>query len=94
MLAEGGEVYYDTEDFMKIGIFTDSHYSSAEVSCGRRYNNKSLAKIKEAYAAFEREGCALAVCLGDLIDTEVTVELEVENLKKIDGVIRVREIDK
>lgn len=72
---------------MKIGIYTDCHYSSAEVSCGRRYNNKSLAKIKEAYAAFEREGCALAVCLGDLIDTEVTVELEVENLKKIAEVI-------
>ena len=72
---------------MKIGIYTDCHYSSAEVSCGRRYNNKSLAKIKEAYAAFEREGCALAVCLGDLIDTEAMVEQEIENLERVAGVI-------
>ena len=33
---------------MKLGIFTDSHYSSATVSCTVRYNSKSLTKIKKA----------------------------------------------
>ena len=30
---------------MRIGIFTDPHYSSKEVSCGVRYNSLSLKKI-------------------------------------------------
>ena len=33
---------------MKIGIFTDSHFSSAEVTCGNRYNSRSLEKIRRA----------------------------------------------
>ena len=55
---------------MKLGIFTDSHYSSQKVSCGNRYNSKSLGKIKTAYAFFESQKCYLVVCLGDLIDKE------------------------
>ena len=33
---------------MKLGIFTDSHYSSQEVTCGNRYNSRSLEKIRKA----------------------------------------------
>ena len=73
---------------MKIGLFSDAHYSSAALTCERRYNNKSLGKIEQAYRFFEREGCALAVCLGDLIDTEATVEQEKENLARVGQVIR------
>ena len=73
---------------MKIGLFSDAHYSSAALTCERRYNNKSLGKIEGAYRFFEREGCALAVCLGDLIDTEATVEQEKENLARVGQVIR------
>lgn len=73
---------------MKIGIFTDSHYSSRELTCKKRFNNQSLRKIEIAYAAFRREGCALAVCLGDLIDTESTVEKEIENLSQIASVMQ------
>lgn len=73
---------------MKIGFFTDSHYSSKEVTCGKRYNSRSLEKIKQAYFFFEKEKCDLVVCLGDLIDRESNHEKEVENLKKIADIIR------
>lgn len=59
---------------MKLGIFTDSHYSSHEITCEKRYNSRSLEKIKEAYALFEKEKCDLAICLGDLTDKEDTLE--------------------
>ena len=73
---------------MKLGIFTDPHYSSQVVTCGNRYNNQSLRKIKEAYATFADAGCDLIVCLGDLTDTEDTHEKEMENLRQIAQVIR------
>lgn len=55
---------------MKLGIFTDSYYSTAEVTCGKRYNNKSLEKIQEAYKHFQTEKCDFVICLGDFIDKE------------------------
>ena len=73
---------------LKIGIFTDAHYSSKEVSCTRRFNNQSLRKIQEAYEYFERGLCDAVICLGDLIDTEDTVEKEIENLSLIAQVIK------
>ena len=72
---------------MKIGFFTDPHYSSQDVTCGNRYNNKSLVKIKEAYAFFEKEQCDLIICLGDLTDSDVSHEKEIENMKEIAAVI-------
>jgi len=68
---------------MKLGIFTDSHYSSAEITCGRRRNSRSLDKIREACARFAAERCDLILCLGDLTDTEDTFEKECENLRAI-----------
>jgi predicted phosphodiesterase len=59
---------------MKLGLFSDAHYSSAEVTCDRRQNNRSLEKMKEAYRIFEEAGCDLVVCLGVLTDTEDTYE--------------------
>ena len=72
---------------MKIGMFTDPHYSSAEVTCGVRYNSRSLEKIKKAYEYFEKENCDLVICLGDLIDHEDSHGLVVENLKAVSEVI-------
>ena len=72
---------------MKLGIFTDSHYSSQEITCGNRYNSRSLEKIKQAYCYFEEEKCDLVICLGDLTDKESTHEKEVENLSKIAQII-------
>lgn len=68
---------------MKTGIFTDSHYSSAELTCGKRFNSKSLAKIKEALEYFRAEECDLVICLGDLIDSENEHENEIKHLEEI-----------
>lgn len=72
---------------MKIGLFSDPHYSSA-ASTGPRLNNQSLRKIREAYDSFAEQGCELVVCLGDLIDTEPTPAKEAENLAAVGKVIR------
>ena len=68
---------------MKIGIYSDPHYSSQELTGGNRYNSRSLDKMKAAYADFTAAGCDLIVCLGDLTDTEDTHEKEVENMRQI-----------
>lgn len=68
---------------MKIGLFSDPHYSSQEVTCGNRYNSRSLDKMKAAYGDFAAAGCELIICLGDLTDTENTREQEVANMGKI-----------
>lgn len=73
---------------MKIGIFTDSHYSSQEITCGKRYNSRSLEKIKQAYRFFEEKQCDLVVCLGDLTDRELSHDKEIENLRSAANVIR------
>ena len=72
---------------MRIGIFSDPHYSSQEITCGKRYNSRSLAKIRAAYAHFERMHCDLIICLGDVTDTEKTTEKEIENLREISAVM-------
>ena len=72
---------------MRLGIYADPHYSSREVTCGKRRNSMSLEKIRDACRFFERENCDLAVCLGDLIDSEDDHEREIENLGKVAGVI-------
>lgn len=73
---------------MKIGIFTDSHYSSAKLTCDKRYNSESLRKIREAFDYFLKENCNLVICLGDLTDCEKGHDQEIANLKKISNVIK------
>lgn len=73
---------------MKLGIFTDSHYSSHALTGRNRYNSQSLRKIKEAYAAFEKAQCDLVICLGDLTDIEDSHQKEASNLREIAQVIR------
>lgn len=77
---------------MKIGLFTDSHYSSAPLTCGRRYNNQSLRKIEEAVGEFAKAKCDLIIVLGDVTDTETSRELEIENVKKIARVLNAAKI--
>ncbi len=72
---------------MKLGIFTDSHYSSAELTCGCRYNSRSLVKMEEAYRIFEDAACDLVLCLGDLTDTEASYDKECENVRACVAVI-------
>lgn len=68
---------------MKIGIWTDSHYSTAEITCWNRYNSASLKKIYHALLHFHQQHCDLAICLGDLIDKENDHEQEKANLLQI-----------
>ena len=68
---------------MKIGLYSDPHYSSQEITGGNRYNSKSLAKMTAAYEDFKAAGCDLIVCLGDLTDTEDTTERAVANMKEL-----------
>lgn len=70
---------------MKLGIFTDSHYSSAELTCSVRRNNLALGRIKRAMEHFKREKCDLVICLGDLTDSEDTYAAEEANLREIAG---------
>lgn len=68
---------------MKLGIFTDSHYSTAKVTCRNRFNSESLYKIEKAMQYFQAEKCDLVICLGDLIDREKEHAQEVLNLQKV-----------
>lgn len=68
---------------MKLGLFSDPHYSSQKQTCGRRNNSRSLEKIKQALVHFEQQDCDLILCLGDLIDSEDTHEKEIANLISI-----------
>ena len=68
---------------MKIGLYSDPHYSSQELTGGNRYNRRSLDKMRAAYADFTAAECDLIVCLGDLTDTEDTHEKEAENMREM-----------
>ena len=68
---------------MKIGLYSDPHYSSQEITGGNRYNRRSLDKMRAAYEDFIAAGCDRIICLGDLTDTEDTKEQEVANMREI-----------
>lgn len=68
---------------MKIGLFSDPHYSSQELTCGNRRNNLSLGKMRKALEHFRTEGCDRVICLGDLTDTEDTKAKEEANMAEI-----------
>ncbi len=72
---------------MKIGLFSDSHYSTTDHLDENRYNSKSLERIEEAFTYFKKENCELVVCLGDLIDKENDHEKEISNLIKVRDVM-------
>ena len=68
---------------MKIGLFSDPHYSSQELTGGNRHNNQSLGKMRKALEYFQSQGCDRVICLGDLTDTEDTKEKEIANMREI-----------
>jgi len=59
---------------MKLGLFSDSHYSDKAVSCTTRRPSLSYGKIRDAMEAFRDAGCDLVLCLGDLVDCCDTIE--------------------
>lgn len=75
-------------DLMRIGMFSDPHYSSAEVTCGNRYNSRSLEKIRRAMTFFAENQCDMVIILGDVTDTEPTKEMEIKNLREIAHVLK------
>lgn len=68
---------------MKIGLFSDPHYSSQELTGGNRRNNLSLGKMRRALEHFAAAGCDRVICLGDLTDTEETKAREEANMRQI-----------
>lgn len=73
---------------MRIGLFSDPHYSSHELTGGNRRNNLSLGKMREALRYFQEQGCDRVICLGDLTDGETTREKEVSNMGEIAALFR------
>ena len=72
---------------MKIGIFTDSHYSDKELSCKTRRPKLSYEKIKEAMQVFADNDAEAVVILGDLLDACVDRSDEPMELEKIGNLI-------
>ena len=66
---------------MKIGLFTDSHYSSIS-------GPDVLDRIEKAFVEFKKEKCDLAVFLGDLLHDDVSHEKEMQNLKAVGDIFR------
>ena len=72
---------------MKIGLFADAHYSTQELTCGKRYNRLSLGKLRNAYAFFAGQNCGLVISLGDLIDKNASHAEDVRCLEEVREVI-------
>ena len=71
---------------MKIGIFTDPHDSTKDVSCVTRRPSLSWGKIQKAMETFR--DVDLVICLGDLTDDCVNPEENVPRLKALAQMIR------
>ncbi len=72
---------------MKIGIFTDPHYSDKIIPSDNRYHSRSYDKISEAMSYFKDENVDLVVCLGDLTDDCIDINNNKEALEKISVLI-------
>ena len=71
---------------MKIGLFTDPHYSDKEAS-SNRLHSLSYDKIKKAMISFKKNSVDLVICLGDLTDDCVNVNDNPKALKEISKMI-------
>ena len=72
---------------MKLGLFTDPHYSTFDDPGSARRRSLALERISAAYDSFARSGCDLVVCLGDLTDHDKSAEKERENLARISSLM-------
>lgn len=72
---------------MKIGLFTDPHYSDKIIPSDNRYHRRSYDKISEAMSYFKDENVDLVVCLGDLTDDCENVNDNPKALKEISNLI-------
>ena len=73
---------------MKLGLFTDPHYSTKELACKTRRPLLSYGKIREAMEHFASESVDAVICLGDLVDDSGSREENVAEIKRINSLIR------
>ena len=71
---------------MRIGLFTDPHYSD-KIASENRLHSLSYDKIKTAMARFKANGVDMVICLGDLTDDCVDIEDNSKALKKLSDMI-------
>ena len=72
---------------MKLGLFTDPHYSSKIMTCRTRRPRRSYGKIKEAMEYFKEMGVDTVICLGDLVDDCGKRDKNIEKIKEISSLI-------
>lgn len=72
---------------MKLGIFADPHYSTADQIKTRR-PSRSMEKVHQLAGIFKREEAEAIVCLGDLINSEKDAGKDRQNLRDIAQVLR------
>ncbi len=68
---------------MKIGLFTDPHYSDKSKPSDNRYHARSFDKISEAMTHFKKENVDLVICLGDITDDCFDIKDNPKALKKL-----------
>ena len=68
---------------MKIGLFTDTHYSDKTEPSENRYHALSYKKISKAMEYFKENGVELVICLGDLTDDCVNIRNNKKALRKL-----------
>lgn len=73
---------------MKLGLFTDPHYCSKEVTCRTRRPSLSYGKVLEAMEHFRAARVDMILCLGDLIDDCGDKQLNTEKTAELIALIR------
>lgn len=73
---------------MKLGLFTDPHTCTKDVTCGTRRPSLSYGKIKEAMEAFRDADVDYVICLGDLVDECETMEENIAAITELSAMIR------
>lgn len=73
---------------MKLGLFSDPHYCTRDVTCGTRRPALSFGKIREAMEAFRDAGAERVICLGDLVDECETMEENIAAAEELSAMIR------
>ncbi len=72
----------DATPLLRIGLATDLHYADKPPG-GTRVYRESLTKFAEAAKKFQEEKPDLIICLGDLIDSATSLDVEKGYLKRV-----------
>jgi len=72
---------------MKLGLFSDPHYCTKDITCGTRRPALSFGKIREAMEEFRDAGAERVICLGDLVDECETLEENIAAAQALSAMI-------